>query len=355
MKHIAINYNSLLDLNIGDYIQSLAARQYLNESKLDFCERDDLNNYNGEQAKLIYNCWFTAKPDNFPPSDDILPLFRSFHLNSGIAEQVLSKPSNVSYFKKFEPIGCRDINSARVFEEYGIKAYFSGCLTTTLGYKYKHLGTRENIYVVDLISTYPAACGVKGKLLEVVSILNFSLSNFLSIVEVYNNLMKNNPLTNNSFRAIFRRWLYCSRTYKICKSIFPKDELQKVTYITHLHDADDIVSTDERFSRAKTLITKYSKAKLVLSSRIHCILPCLGLNTPSIYFDQVNDHPLSSCRKEGLIDLFNVISLDKTDIVSNPFGKLDANSSIINPDKFEQFANSLKKDATEFIFTSIES
>lgn len=349
MKHIAINYNSLIDLNIGDYIQSLAARQYLDDSKVNFCERDELNYYTGDRAKLIYNCWFTAKPENFPPSENISPLFRSFHLNSGIAEKVLSNPDNVAYFKMHEPIGCRDVNSARTFEKYGISAFFSGCLTTTLGSKYKYHGEREGIYVVDLISTYPADKNSKDRMFEIVSILNFSMFNLRSVISVYRNLMKNNPIKSKGVGSTFRRWLYCSRTFKICKSIFSEETLRSINYITHLHEAGDIETTEERFSRAHELIANYSQAKLVLSSRIHCILPCLGLETPSIYFDQINDHPLSSCRKEGLVELFNVISLDKTDVVSNEFGLLNNKTEIDNPVGFKKYSERLKEDTEKFI------
>jgi len=349
MKHIAINYDSLSDLNIGDYIQSLAARQYLDEEKLVYCERDELNHYNGLNAKLIYNCWFTAKPDNFPPTDKILPLFRSFHLNAGVADKVLSVARNVEYFKKHEPIGCRDVNSAKIFQSYGVNAYFSGCLTTTLGNKYRSSSERKGIYVVDIISTYPTPKNAIERNLEIFQIFLFSFFNIKSVSAVYLNLIANNPLQSGGFGVKFRRWLYCGRTYKICKSLFSKNDLSNINYLTHLHEADDIVKTEDRFSRAEELLKKYSEAELVLSSRIHCILPCLGLNTSSIYFDQIDDHPLSSCRKEGLIELFNVISLNKTVVVENKYGILNKSSNVTNSNDYKKYSDVLTKDSNSFV------
>ncbi|ARR49849.1 polysaccharide pyruvyl transferase family protein [Photobacterium damselae subsp. damselae] len=349
MKNLVINYNSLLDLNIGDYIQSLAAKQYFDNNKVVYCERDELNNYTGEPAKVIYNCWFTAKPDNFPPSNDVYPLFRSFHLNSGIADKVLSKQKNVEYFKKYEPIGCRDINSANTFKSYGIDAYFSGCLTTTLGNTYKFNGDRKGIYVVDIISTYPSPKNTIDHKIEILDMIFFSLFNIKQVISVYKNLMKNNPIKSKGKKNIFRRWLYCSRTYKICKEMFDKEALKDISYITHLYDKNDISSTEDRFARADELLTKYSRASLVLSSRIHCILPCLGMNTSAIYFDQINDHALSSCRKKGLIELFNIVSLDKTKIVSNKFGKLSTDTSILNSNDYKKYSDNLTEDCTKFI------
>lgn len=37
----------------------------------------------------------------------------------------------------------------------GVNAYFSGCLTTTLGKTYKYNGKREGIYIVDPLSYMP--------------------------------------------------------------------------------------------------------------------------------------------------------------------------------------------------------
>ena len=40
---------------------------------------------------------------------------------------------------------------------------------------------------------------------------------------------------------------------------------------------------NKRFNIAKKLLDKYSKAKLVITSRLHGALPCLALNTPFIF------------------------------------------------------------------------
>ena len=45
--------------NIGDYIQSLAALQYLpNNCSPIFIDRDSFQFYNGENVKLIMNGWY---------------------------------------------------------------------------------------------------------------------------------------------------------------------------------------------------------------------------------------------------------------------------------------------------------
>lgn len=53
--------------NIGDEIQSIAARQFLPRVDV-YVERDSLNNVvSDEKIKLIMNGWFTHKPENWPP------------------------------------------------------------------------------------------------------------------------------------------------------------------------------------------------------------------------------------------------------------------------------------------------
>ena len=60
--------------NLGDYIQKIASKQFLNEDIIEI-DRDNLNNYSGEKIKLILNGWFMEKPKNWPPSDNIIPFF----------------------------------------------------------------------------------------------------------------------------------------------------------------------------------------------------------------------------------------------------------------------------------------
>ena len=70
--------------NIGDYIQTKAVIDILNKQNIKILEREELNNYNGDPIKTIINGWFMEKPNNWPPSENITPLFISFHINSDI-------------------------------------------------------------------------------------------------------------------------------------------------------------------------------------------------------------------------------------------------------------------------------
>jgi hypothetical protein len=61
-------------------------------------------------------------------------------------------------------------------------------------------------------------------------------------------------------------------------------------------------------AEAKRLVERYARAGLVITSRIHCALPCLGLGTPVVYVYDGLQPEVSSCRMKGLLDLFNVVT-----------------------------------------------
>lgn len=134
--------------NIGDYIQALASSQYY--PHIDgFLDRDlDLKNYEGEPCKMIMNGWYMHNPDNWPPSEKIQPLFVAFHINK-VAKEALLSSASISYLRKYQPIGCRDLNTMELLQEKGVNAYFSGCMTLTLGKTFHSENKDNTTYIVD--------------------------------------------------------------------------------------------------------------------------------------------------------------------------------------------------------------
>ena len=76
--------------NLGDFIQSIAAKHELNVKEAYELDRDQLHIYNGPKVFLIMNGWFMEEPTNWPPSEKITPLFLSFHLNPSAKKNMLS-------------------------------------------------------------------------------------------------------------------------------------------------------------------------------------------------------------------------------------------------------------------------
>src|SRR5690606_30999823 len=112
-------------------------------------------------------------------------------------------------------------------------------------------------------------------------------------------------------------------------------------------------SDEEKFKMAETLLKKYAKAKLVITSRIHCALPCLAMGTPVIFVNGF-DSFVDSCRFDGILELFNRIDIDsKTGKFTANFDlrgdKISQESIVKNLEKHHDLANALKTTCKNFI------
>ena len=137
--------------NIGDYVQAVATRQFVNPIDA-YVEQEEADKYypeDGERIRLIMNGWFQWRAENWPPSEFVYPLLISMHISPLRAEKLL-KPEGIEFLKKYGPVGCRDYYAKNLLESKGVPAYFSACMTLTLGKNYsvpkdKH----EGVYIVD--------------------------------------------------------------------------------------------------------------------------------------------------------------------------------------------------------------
>lgn len=300
--------------NVGDNIQSLAAKQFL--PKVDrLLNRERLAEYNGEEIKLIMNGWFTHNINNWVPSESIDPIFVSFHMNNTAAPFMLSE-KGIAYLKKHEPIGCRDQFTANTLKEKGIDAYFTGCLTLTLdSYKVDESKRGDDIYIVDPLYSYPRPEKI-----------------------FYN--------TKNSIKNILNGKAFkLGKKNKHLKNFISKDVLDVAEFINQ-EPPSNTYTDEEKFKMAEALLNKYARAKLVITSRIHCALPCLALGTPVIFVNGF-DSFVDSCRFDGILELFNRIDINsKTGSFTSNFdleGKIDLNTSVKNLEKHHDLANALKQ------------
>ena len=279
MKHALLTYQEgKKTFNLGDNVQSLAARQFLRNDPI-LINREKLFHYKGDEVKLIMNGWFTHNLFNWVPSKEINPLFVSFHLNSTAAPFLLDDKS-VAYLKNKEPIGCRDKFTVKLLKEKGVEAYFSGCLTLTLdNYKADESLRGEKIYIVDPFYNYPT---------------------FLSITSGLKKFIRS-ILNGDVFRIFKKR--------KYIKQIIQSDLLKSAEYKTQVLPKGKL-SDEEKFKLAEDYLKDYARAKLVITSRIHCALPCLAMGTPVIFINGFNTE-VDTCRFDGIINLFNRVDVDK--------------------------------------------
>ncbi|NBD12951.1 polysaccharide pyruvyl transferase family protein [Corallococcus silvisoli] len=220
--------------NLGDEVQSLAARQFL--PRVDhLLDRDFLADFvpeDGAAVALILNGWFAHRAENWPPVENIIPLPVSMHLssfpgwgNAGIsAELFFLHPQAREYLRKWGPVGARDLHTLQLLKKADVPAYFSGCLTLTL----KRQPGRER-------------------------------EDFIAAVDVSDEIVE--ALQKRTDRPIRR--------------------------LTH----DDAVTLDvaKRFAKAEGLLDTYQRAHSVVTTRLHCALPCLAFETPVLLIDQSPD------------------------------------------------------------------
>jgi Polysaccharide pyruvyl transferase len=296
-----ITYRGSFYNNIGDEIQSLAALKFLPrvDHLIPIDEVHTFRSPRGRPVKVILNGYFTCVPDAWPPSDHIDPLIISFHLsdqsypdgpvagpNRGRpATVVLPHGDGLNFFKKAKYLGCRDLVTVEHLASVGLNsAFFSGCLTLTLDCSWAYRSGK--VYVVDV---------------------------------------------NYDTRLILES--------------LPVEMRARVEFVTHnLQDAEDM-GPEARFSKAQELVYKYKTAELVITSRLHCALPCLALGTPCIFV--MPHHDLS--RLPGLTDLLNCV--DPEEITSRGLG-LDGNKPLENPRKHLHLRAALEEKCKAFIHGS---
>ena len=226
--------------NIGDDIQTLAAINFLKKkgiTEYTFINREKLIDYDGEPVKLIMNGWYMHNINKFPPSDKITPIFISVHINK---EHLII--NNINYFKKYEPIGCRDEGTVELFKKYKIDSYFTGCLTLLFDDVKEKTGGK---YLVDINT-------------------------------------KCNYIPNIEF-----------------------DTSKYTNYQVIEHELNGIpsnITLNDRLIIAEKLLNKYRTAELVITSRLHCILPCRAFNTDSIF---IHKNYLNDPRFSGLKNIIN--------------------------------------------------
>ncbi|MFN8339049.1 MAG: polysaccharide pyruvyl transferase family protein [Saprospiraceae bacterium] len=314
--------------NIGDYIQSLAVKQFLPEDVI-YVNREELKDYNGDDVKIILNGWFLHNIDQWPPSAKINPLFISFHLNI-LAKSLLESKENINYFRKYNPIGCRDKFTQELLADAGIQTYLSNCVTLTLGKSYKRNEGHEILFV----DVFPKMYRRKVLILE--------LLKQIRVGSLKNILLK--------FKTLIFKYKKASYRDELLKSLFDESILKLKIEIEH--DCFDENNHDRRFQKADNFLKRYSTAKVVFTSKIHCALPCLAIGTPVIFIKgQDLNNEIDECRFSEILNLLNVVSIDVDNNItcnySSKFCKLNLTNFPLN--------KQINKNLVEDLISNIES
>lgn len=265
-----------------------------------FVDRDGLSGFRNEfKCKLIANGWYYLFDGCHQWSDCLEPLLTSVHINNtDNANEFHNVLDKLKAASQKSPIGCRDFATQRFLQSNGIACFFSSCLTTTLQRKdYSDGRDRSGVIFSDCSNDFYSKI--------------FPIDRFIN---------KNRAI--NRINALLRNY-YAQ---------------EAISYVTH--ECQLSVPHRERFELAKALLQRYANAKLVITSRIHAALPCLGLGTPVILVC-----PYDQQRFEGLAELLNYIWTDggKYSI------SIDREDKVLNKADYKIYSDNLRKQCLSFM------
>jgi len=221
--------------NIGDWFQTFAIDEIyrkmgIKADQIVNIDRSNLCNYDGEKIIVPMQGWFGhIKGKNiFPLSPQIEPVFFGFHS----VDSLYYKPLCINTYAQYQPIGCRDEPTYNMMRAHKLDAFISGCMTLLLPAQEKK-PSNGKVFLVD------APFGV----------LKYIPKSLRSNVEVIT---------------------------------------QEVPVVWGNSDAEE---TDRLEKLSKNLLERYrNEAIMVVTSRLHCASPCLGMGIPVIlarnYFDE---------------------------------------------------------------------
>jgi len=250
---IAVQIEGLKRNNIGDVFQAIAVTDHLREAPL-VLDRENLVAASKFGRTLFFaNGWYMHDYSGFPPPPNLVPIYASMHFSNAA---ILQDPQSVQHLKRHSPIGARDQKTLFMLRAAGIPSYYSGCFTA--GIK-------------------PRACATERKGLIVVDGIDHPLSDVA--VDAIGHRLGMNP----------RR-------------------------ISHDPEGIDLPFEQyvrETFSRADELLRAYCSSQCVVTTKIHCALPCLAMGVPVIL---VHPNPAEE-RLAPAAEFLRVVPLDRLDLL----------------------------------------
>lgn len=212
-------------INIGDFIQLFAIHKIykemgIKEEDIIYVNINYINTYDGEYIILPININLSSNwiVNILPLPRKIIPVFIGLSYFSAIE----LGDDIIEYLKRYSPIGCRDEATLRLMEKYNIPAFLLGCVTFSLPrFEKKKNVKKDKIYMVD------------------------------------------EP--------------------DYVEDIIPEYIKEDCEIIKQSHIYSSNIVKNEGEKMAEKILFEYAEnAKLVISSRLHCIVPCVALGVPVI-------------------------------------------------------------------------
>jgi Putative rhamnosyl transferase/Polysaccharide pyruvyl transferase len=237
--------------NLGDEIQSIAAQQFLPHTDL-LIDRDTWTTNAGSfrgAPKIILNGWFSNNPENWPPPAFLSPCLISMHITHERRRPALSNPAS--------------------------EVLVQG---ESLEYLKRHqpVGCRD-YWTLDLLRERGVECYFSGCV----------------------------TLTLGAADPGRRRDYICA--VDLPNDLYPTLAERARSPILRLSHRDTNGGTfEQRCATASRLLNLYAHAKYVVTTRLHCALPCLAFEIPVLLIRAATDQ----YRFGGLIDFARNCSVE---------------------------------------------
>jgi hypothetical protein len=240
--------------NLGDHIQIICGLRLLSRLGVEptrFIDRDNeiksapgLNEENGPVGILL-NGWFKTNPGEWPPHPKLAPIMIGFHMRPFQCPELLSDAS-VDFFRRHQPIGCRDVSTENLLRSKNVEAFTSNCLSLTLPRRIDNPTTQTEVFVV-------------------------------------------------------------SRDERI-KNYLPQS-IGPYTFICHYSDSNDFAAN---MLRAEQFLETYrSRAKLIVTTMLHCALPAIAMGIPVVAFYPLNDETAHGSDRERFASLEGLVRVHR--------------------------------------------
>ncbi len=142
--------------NLGDHIQIVSGLRLLARLGISperYIDRDnEIKSAPGLNEEgpvgILLNGWFKTNREEWPPHPKLAPLIIGFHLRPFQCPELLSDAS-IDFFRRHQPIGCRDAYTENLLRSKGVEAFTSNCLSLTLPRRIDNPATQTEVFVVS--------------------------------------------------------------------------------------------------------------------------------------------------------------------------------------------------------------
>lgn len=192
---------------------------------------------------LLLNGWFKTNRSEWPPHPKLAPLIYGFHIRLFQCPELVSDES-IAFFRRHQPVGCRDAYTRDLLRSKGVDAFTSHCLSLTFPRRIDDPSTQTETFVV-------------------------------------------------------------SRDERIKRYI--PESLGPYTFVSHYSGSNHF---GENMTRAGQLLAAYrDRARLVVTTLLHCALPAIAMGIPTVVFYPLNDERAHASDRERFSSLVSLVPI----------------------------------------------